>query len=305
MKTKLVARSELAALIARLKAEGKTIVTTNGSFDLLHIGHVTMLQEAKSLGDVLIVGVNSDPSIRRYKGKARPICPEAHRIRMLAALECVDYVTVFDELTPIELLKIIQPQVHVNSPEHGQDCVERDVVERHGGRIHLSALVEGMSTSELLRRIAGSLAFSGCRGLFFNVSDIWESAIGDISPASLDALQECTQQDFRLFLSGTTEETAFLQTIFAPHIKQSAMKSLSQPTLSASALERTVDEDDVMLAKSVIISHDMADIRLGREMNCKTILISGEPASVLPPTSGGSPHAITRAFAEAVASLIS
>ena len=305
MISKLVERSELAILVARLKAQGKTIVTTNGSFDLLHIGHVTMLQEAKALGETLIVGVNSDRSIRRYKGKSRPICPEAHRAGMLAALECVDYVTIFDELTPIELLKILQPHIHVNSPEHGNDCVEREVVEQHGGRIHLSALVDGMSTTELLRRVSDSLAFSGCRGLFFRVSDIWESAIGDIAETSLNALQACTQKDFRLFLSGTVEETAFLQTIFAPHIKQSAMKSLSQPALSASALEHTVDDDNVILAKSVILSRDMADIRLGRDMNCKTILISTDPAPVLPPTAGGSPHAIARTFAEAVANLMS
>ncbi|GAK53901.1 heptose adenosyltransferase [Candidatus Moduliflexus flocculans] len=305
MISKLVERGELAALVARLKAQGNTIVTTNGSFDLLHIGHVTMLQEAKALGETLIVGVNSDRSIRRYKGKSRPICPEAHRAGMLAALECVDYVTIFDELTPVELLKILQPHIHVNSPEHGNDCVEREVVEQHGGRIQLSTLVDGMSTTELLRRVSSSLAFSGCRGLFFRVGDIWESAIGDIAETSLNALQACTQKDFRLFLSGTTEETAFLQTIFAPHIKQSAMKSLSQLALSASALEQTVDDDNVILAKSVILSRDMADIRLGRDMNCKTILISNAPAPALPPTAGGSPHVIARTFAEAVASLMS
>jgi len=304
MTSKLIERGELAALVARLKKEGKTLITTNGSFDLLHIGHVTMLQEAKSLGDVLMVGVNSDRSIRRYKGKSRPICPEAHRAAMLAALECVDYVTIFDELTPIELLEILQPHIHVNSPEHGLDCIEREVVERHGGRIHLAGLVSGMSTSEVLRRISESLAFSGCRGLFFHVRDVWESAVGDIQEASLDALQACTQKDFRLFLCGNAEETELLQTIFAPHIKQSAMKWLEQPMFSSAALERAVDDDDVILAKSVILSRDMADIRLGREMNCKTVLLSDDPASVLPPTPGVSPHVIARTFVEAIFCLL-
>ena len=303
MTPKLLERGELAARVARLKACGKTIVTTNGSFDLLHIGHVTMLQEARSLGDVLIVGVNSDRSIRRYKGKSRPICSEAHRIGMLAALECVDYLTLFDELTPIDLLDVIQPHIHVNSPEHGKDCVEREVVERHGGRIHLSALVEGMSTSELLRRIAESLAFSGGRGIFLRARDLWETAVGDIAAASIDALEAVTQKDFRLFLCGETKEIDLLQTIFAPRIKQAAMIWLAQPTLSASALEQAVEDDNVILAKSVIISREMADIRLGREMNCKTVFLSEHP-DALPPSISGSPHAIARTFAEAVTHLI-
>ncbi len=305
MARKLFERGVLAARIARLKAQGKIIVTTNGSFDLLHIGHVTMLQEAKSLGDTLVVGINSDRSIRRYKGKSRPICPEAHRVGMLAALKCVDYLTVFDELTPIELLDAIRPHIHVNSPEHGRDCVEREVVERHGGRIHLAALVEGMSTSELLRRIADSLAHPACFGLFFRVRDVWESSVGGITDASIDALQACTQQDYRLFLSGDSEETTLLQTILASRIRQAAMTWLPQSTLSASALEQAVDDDDVILSKSVIISRDMADIRLGRDMNCTTILLSNHPAPDLSSVSGGGPHVIIPTFAEAVASLVS
>ena len=280
MHEKLLTRAQLAERVHALKAQNKIIVTTNGSFDLLHIGHVTMLREAKSLGDALIVGVNSDRSIKRYKGKARPICPEAHRVGMLAALECTDYITVFDELTPLGLLEIIQPHIHVNSPEHGRECVELDVVERHGGRIHLAALVEGMSTTDLLRRITESLNHPGCRAAFLRAPDACD-------PAALHALLD---KGFRVFLSGAERSPAFSNAIIMP-----------QPELTAALAEQMAEAHDLILAKSVIISRAMADIRLGRELNCKTILLADASAAPLECASGGAPHIVARTLAEAIA----
>src|SRR5258705_12005340 len=115
-----------------LKAKGKRIVTNNGSFDILHKGHLHLLNEARQLGDVLIVGLNSDASVRGYKGPDRPIVSERRRAEMLLALRMVDYVHIFDEENPIAFLKEVKPDVHVNSAEYGQGGVASAPVKRHG-----------------------------------------------------------------------------------------------------------------------------------------------------------------------------
>jgi D-beta-D-heptose 7-phosphate kinase / D-beta-D-heptose 1-phosphate adenosyltransferase len=150
---RLVARAHLAALSARLKAEGKRIVTLNGSFDLMHAGHLYILEEARKQGDVLIVGLNSDASIKQYKGPTRPIIPEDYRARMLLALRTVDYVHLFDETEPMPFLEEVKPHVHVNGSEYGADCIEAPTVKRHGGRIHIVEKIPGLSTSEILAKI--------------------------------------------------------------------------------------------------------------------------------------------------------
>jgi D-beta-D-heptose 7-phosphate kinase/D-beta-D-heptose 1-phosphate adenosyltransferase len=150
---RLVKRSALSQLAATLRAKGKRIVTINGSFDLLHSGHLYILSEARQRGDVLIVGLNSDASIRRYKGEHRPIVPERHRADMLLALRVVDYVHIFDEPDPRAFLAEINPDVHVNGSEYGGDCIESDTVTRGGGRIHIVERLPGLSTSGLIRAL--------------------------------------------------------------------------------------------------------------------------------------------------------
>jgi D-beta-D-heptose 7-phosphate kinase/D-beta-D-heptose 1-phosphate adenosyltransferase len=147
---RLVPRRALAQLAATLRAKGRRIVTTNGSFDVLHNGHVHLLNEAKQRGDVLIVGLNSDASVKSYKGPQRPIVPERRRAEMLLALRMVDYVHVFDEPNPIAFLKELQPDVHVNSSEYGENCVESGVVRDSGGTIHLVDRIQGLSTTALI-----------------------------------------------------------------------------------------------------------------------------------------------------------
>src|SRR5204862_2624113 len=129
--SQLVARNDLRGLSVSLKAGGKRIVTLNGSFDLLHVGHLHILREAKRQGDVLIVGLNSDASVRGYKGPARPIIPRAERARMLLALRAVDYVHIFDEAVPMPFLEQVKPNVHVNGSEYGKDCIEAPTVTAH------------------------------------------------------------------------------------------------------------------------------------------------------------------------------
>lgn len=151
----VVPRERLATLVATLRRQKKRLVTTNGVFDLLHVGHVRYLQQARTFGDVLIVGVNSDASARRlHKGPHRPIVPDLERAEMLLALRCVDYVTLFDEDDPRVLLEIIRPDVHVKGGDYTLErIVEREVVERYGGRVVIGLSVPGRSTSLLLRSL--------------------------------------------------------------------------------------------------------------------------------------------------------
>lgn len=148
---RLLSRSDLAMQADLLRKQGKQIVTINGSFDLLHRGHVHILREARRQGDVLIVGLNSDASVRRYKGSNRPVVGEADRAEMLLALRMVDYVHLFDEDDPRAFLAEVRPDVHVNGAEYGTDCIEADVVRAHGGRLHLVPRLPGFSSSDIIR----------------------------------------------------------------------------------------------------------------------------------------------------------
>jgi D-beta-D-heptose 7-phosphate kinase/D-beta-D-heptose 1-phosphate adenosyltransferase len=142
-----------AATAARIQQTGGTVVFTNGVFDLLHPGHVRYLQAARGLGDALIVGVNSDRSVRANKGPDRPVNPEGERAEVLSALACVDLAVIFDEPTPHELISRVQPDVLVKGADWGAgDIVGRDVVEARGGRVVRMTLTEGFSTTGLIAR---------------------------------------------------------------------------------------------------------------------------------------------------------
>jgi len=146
--------AEAVAVVERLRATGKTVVFTNGVFDLLHVGHLRYLQQARALGDALIVGVNSDRSVRANKGAGRPITPEAERVEILGALACVDGVVVFDEDTPHEIIAALQPDILVKGADWAADAiVGRDVVEARGGRVVRVPIEAGYSTSALVEKI--------------------------------------------------------------------------------------------------------------------------------------------------------
>ena len=145
---------QAAALVQALRAGGKAVVFTNGVFDLLHPGHVRYLADARRLGDALIVGVNSDRSVRAVKGPARPITPEAERAEILGALRSVDAVVIFDEETPHAIISRLQPDVLVKGADWAADhIVGRDVVEARGGRVVRIPLAPGYSTTAILERI--------------------------------------------------------------------------------------------------------------------------------------------------------
>lgn len=150
----LVKREDLQALLAKLRQEGKTIVTTNGCFDILHVGHVRYLEETKKFGDVLIVALNSDASVRRLKGEGRPINNENDRAEVLNALKSVDYVVLFDEDSPMQLLAEIKPDVHTKGADYTVETLpEAKVILENGGRLEFIKFVEGKSTTSTIAKI--------------------------------------------------------------------------------------------------------------------------------------------------------
>ncbi|MGK5594825.1 MAG: adenylyltransferase/cytidyltransferase family protein [Parachlamydiaceae bacterium] len=152
-KHKLIEPGLIEETVLKLKNAGKQIATLNGSFDLLHAGHLHIIYEASQVADVLIVALNSDASIRKYKSAHRPLVPLNDRLQMMAALSFVDYVTWFEETDPRSLLSKIKPDVHVNGSEYGSSCLEAPTVKQHGGKIHIVSLVPGLSTTEIIKKI--------------------------------------------------------------------------------------------------------------------------------------------------------
>jgi len=130
-----------------------SIATVNGSFDLLHAGHLHLLYTASCVADILIVLLNTDESIQKYKSKDRPIIPLNYRMQMMSAIGFIDYVSYFKETDPRSILSMIKPDVHVNGSEYGSSCIEAKTVISNGGKIHIVDLVEGLSTTKIIKKI--------------------------------------------------------------------------------------------------------------------------------------------------------
>lgn len=158
MQRKVLDRAELAAVLRQQRAKGRRIVFTNGCFDLLHIGHTRYLQAARGLGDLLVIGLNSDASVQALqKGHERPIVPQGQRAEVLAALACVDYVVVFDEPDPGSLLAELEPDVLVKGGDWPlEQIIGREVVQRRGGTVTTVPLVPDVSTTALVEKIRAS-----------------------------------------------------------------------------------------------------------------------------------------------------
>ena len=154
MGEKIFERETLKEKVQALKRAGRKIAFTNGCFDLLHIGHVRYLKAARAEGDVLVVAVNSDRSVREIKGPGRPLVPDSERAEVLASLACVDFVTLFDEPDPLVTIRSLMPDVIVKGADWGEDAiVGRDVVEASGGRVVRVPLTEGASTTRIIEKI--------------------------------------------------------------------------------------------------------------------------------------------------------
>src|SRR5262245_16458244 len=158
-RTKLIDLATLVAVRERYRRAGQTVVWSNGCFDLLHPGHVSSLQSARVLGDVLVVGVNGDASVRAIKGPGRPVLTQHERAAVLSSLECVDHVLIFDDPTPVRVLAAVRPDVQCKGAEYappdGRPVPEAATVIGYGGRIEYLPIVPGLSTTDIVGRIAG------------------------------------------------------------------------------------------------------------------------------------------------------
>ena len=153
---KLLSLESLEPVISVLKASGKTVVFANGCFDLLHVGHIRYLQGARQLGDVLVVGLNSDQSVRRLKGPQRPLMPENERAEILAALACVDYVVLFQEPNVEAVLRVLKPDIQCKGTDYTEETVpERELVRSYGGRVAIAGDPKDHSTRDLIQDILG------------------------------------------------------------------------------------------------------------------------------------------------------
>src|SRR3712207_93084 len=147
-------RNLVSAVVEEAKKQGKIVVFTNGCFDILYVGHLRYLEEAKRQGDILIIGVNSDASVKRLKGETRPINSEKDRAEMLCGLAAVDYTVLFEEDTPIELLEELKPSIHVKGGDYAkEELPETETVEKHGGEVRILRFVEGKSTTNIVNKI--------------------------------------------------------------------------------------------------------------------------------------------------------
>lgn len=154
MKEKIVALNKLLNILKAEKEQGKTIVATGGCFDILHAGHVTYLEEAARKGDIFIIFLNSDSSVKRLKGNNKPIVPESERALILSALQCVDFVYIFDEDTPCKIIETTQPNVFVKGGDYqGVRIPEMEVVKKYGGRVEYVSMVGGCSTTNIVNKI--------------------------------------------------------------------------------------------------------------------------------------------------------
>ena len=153
-KCNLLSQRDMQKKVKQLQENGKKVVFTNGVFDILHIGHLTYLEEARGLGDVLIVGVNSDRSVKTNKGDKRPINPEENRAEMLLGLKFVDFTVIFDEKTPENLLDLLKPDIHVKGGDYKkEDLPETEIVEKNGGEVKILSFVDNISTTEIINKI--------------------------------------------------------------------------------------------------------------------------------------------------------
>lgn len=248
---KIKSQKEIEEVVKSLKRQGKKVVIWSGSFDLLHSGHVKSLEEAKAQGDVLVILLNSDASIQKYKSVKRPIIGEEERASMLAALQCVDFVVLFDETNPKALLEKIQPDVYCNGADWGKNCVERSVIEKYGGKIYVLKWKQGLSTSKIIAKILDAYANPPRKAIF-------------IEKTLVQNKEDVTLRGFTVFR---------------------VQPSGNINTLSDNLLTRA-KKHTISLSDSWVIGESDKFVLAGREVNAKTVKIG----SRLPKTLKIEPH---------------
>ncbi len=329
IQTKIKTQKEIVKIAEAFRNKNKKIVTYNGSFDILHLGHIKSLEEAKAQGDILIVPLNSDKSVRAYKGPNHPIVYQKERSETLAALSCVDYGVIFDEINPKAILGKIKPDIHCHGKEWGKDCVEREVVEQNGGRIHILKQVQGLSTSGLIKKILNVYSKPEVRAVFLDRDGTinfngpgYVHKIKDFKfiPGAVNALKKLSQTDYKIIIvtnqSGigrglfTTKDLKILhqwmlgrfkkekiridKIYHCPHIAEDKC-FCRKPKIGM--LEKAVHDFGVNLSKSWIVGDSEKEVQMGKEANLRTIFL-GKKSSL-------KPHYRVKNLAEALKIIIS
>jgi len=321
---KIKTQKEIIQICRNLKKRKKTVVTYNGSFDILHLGHIKSLEEARAQGDVLIVPLNSDKSVYLYKGPNHPIISESERAQTIAALNCVDYVVLFDEINPKEILNKIKPDIHCHGADWGKNCVEREVVEKNGGKIHVLETVPGFSTSALIKKIIKVYSKPEVRAVFldrdgtinFNEPGyVYQIKDFKFIPGVLPALRKLSQSNYKIII--VTNQSGIGRGLFAekdlkilhqwmlaqfkkekiridkiyycPHVKEDNC-SCRKPKIGM--LQEAVEDFGINLSKSWIVGDSERDVKMGKEANLRTIFL-GKKSSI-------KPHYQVKNLAEAV-----
>ncbi len=305
MNQKIKNQKEIIEIAQKLRDEGKKIVTYNGSFDILHLGHIKSLEEAKTQGDNLIVILNSDNSVRNYKGPNHPVNSEVHRAEVLSAIGHVDYVVHFDEINPKEILKKIKPDIHCNGSDWGKNCIERGVVEENGGRIHILKWQEGFSTSELMQKTMNITSKPEVKAVFLdrdgtiNINEpeyTHKKEDFNLFKETVPALKKLSKTDYKIIIitnqSGiakgycTEAEVKNLHKWMTAEFKKKGIRidgiyycphgpddnCLCRKPKPGMLLNAGVDFG-LNLSKSWFIGDGKVDVMAGREANVKTIKI--------------------------------
>ncbi len=305
MINKIIPRKKIHKLIEDLRSKKKNIVTYNGSFDVLHVGHLESISEAKQQGDVLIILLNSDKSIKMYKGPLRPIISEKERAEMISVLQDVDYIVIFDEINPKKILSIIKPDVHCNGSDWGKNCVERDVVEKNGGRIHVLKWKAGYSTTDIVSKIFDISKKPNIKAIFMDrdgtINDNKEGYIHKIEdfeflPGVLPSLKKLSKTEYHLIIvtnqsgvgRGKFSHNDFqkLSNWMVDALKKEKIKidkiyhcphhpedncGCRKPGIGL--FLHAVEDFGINLSKSWLIGDNEKDVLTGREANIKTIKI--------------------------------
>jgi len=298
---------DLQKLVFKLKEKGRKIVSVSGSFDILHVGHIRNLKEAKKQGDILIVLLNSDKSIKLYKGPNRPINNQKHRAELLSAIEYVDYIATFDEINPINALRKIKPDVYCQGQDWGKNCIERKVIEENGGQIYVLPWVKGFSTSKLIKKIYKTEEFSAPKAIFLdrdgtiNVNKPeYVHRVEDFKfkENAIKGLKELSKSEYKLFI--ITNQSGVARGYFSKDqlkkLNSWLLRRLSRegieiekiyycphhPDFTESCncrkpqigmLIRAVKEYGINLSKSWLIGDSEKDIIMARSANLKSIKI--------------------------------
>ena len=240
MNFKIKTEQEITNISDALRKQNKKIAVYNGSFDIIHAGHIKSIREAKSVGDIIIILLNSDKSISSYKGPRHPLNPESERAELLASINYVDYVVLFDDITPNRLLEKIKPHFFCQGADWGMNCIERKTIEENGGKIHILKWQNGMSTSNLIKKIIEVYSVSEPKAIFLNNCEL--------PPEAAVLLSNLSERGYNI-IKNKIEKFSLLD---------------------------SSKEMQLNLNKSWIISDKEEEILLGRELNINTVKIGSE-----------------------------